>query len=211
MKNEANFLRRITLVRHGETLGNRKMLMLGQDDSELSQLTATGKKMAKDVSGLVKDYQFDQLICSPLTRTRDTAKIILNGTKLKTSYDDRLLELNFGNENGMSISDYMAKHQLDKKDWWLKTMNKPFEGGESILDLLKRVSGFTNDLLEKNWHHVLIVSHANPLKMFLACLTGLSPEEAIMLRLKPCTAFDFGMDEDGKWQVEQIYPIDSQE
>jgi len=211
MEKNTNYSRRITFVRHGETFGNKSMLMLGQDDSSLSQLAPEGKQQATEVSELVKGYQFDELFCSPLMRTRETSRIVLQDRKLTTTYDDRLMELNFGKVNGLSIGDYMKRYQLDPKDWWLKTMNQPFEGGESILDLLKRVSGFVNDLLGKNWHHVLVVSHANPLKMFLSSLTGLDPEEAIMMRIKPCTAYNFDLDSEGKWQATQLYPVDKAE
>ena len=76
------------VVRHGKTIVNTFELINARNNIGLNR---TGKMQAKKTAKQVKDIKFDLIICSPLKRTRQTCKII-NENKIKTIYDDRLLE-----------------------------------------------------------------------------------------------------------------------
>ena len=65
-------LRRLTLVRHGETDWNRDRRYQGLADSELN---AAGRAQARALAGRLRTSAFDGLYTSPLLRAAVTAGV----------------------------------------------------------------------------------------------------------------------------------------
>jgi probable phosphoglycerate mutase len=61
------------LVRHGESEGNAARVFTGQLDSPL---TARGRRQAEAVAEELAKVNFDRIVSSDLSRTRDTAEVI---------------------------------------------------------------------------------------------------------------------------------------
>ena len=64
---------KIYVIRHGQTDWNVAGKCQGRTDIELNE---TGIEQAKQAKEQLKNYNIDQIICSPLKRTRKTAEII---------------------------------------------------------------------------------------------------------------------------------------
>jgi len=64
---------KLILVRHGETIDNKKRLVQGHRQGELSDV---GKEQAKKVAERLKDEKIDYIFSSDLRRAADTAKVI---------------------------------------------------------------------------------------------------------------------------------------
>ena len=79
---------KLYVIRHGEVDVNAKGLLNGRNDSILN---AKGIKQVKQASEILKNIHFDFIICSPLKRTIETAKII-NINNKNIIYDNRILE-----------------------------------------------------------------------------------------------------------------------
>src|SRR5690606_10889163 len=90
----------ICLLRHGETSfnadGNR---YCGRTDVEL---TEKGISQAKRMYELLEGYDFDAVYSSPLQRAKKTAEIA-SGRVKNVLVDDRLIEVDFGEWEGMQI------------------------------------------------------------------------------------------------------------
>lgn len=141
---------KLYVIRHGRTPWNEKGLMQGWVNIKLSE---TGKKEAKDIREKLKDISFDICISSPLKRTLETANIVTNG-KCKIITDELLIERNLGEFEGKKYAEY------EKLKFWDYKLNNDSYGVEPVKDILKRTSSFLNNLKEKNYKTVLIVSHA---------------------------------------------------
>lgn len=141
---------RLYVIRHGRTPWNEKGLMQGIEDIKLS---LTGKKEAEDIREKLKDINFDICISSPLKRTLETANIVANG-KCEIITDELLIERNLGEFEGKKYDDYQ------KLNYWDYKLNNGLYGVEPVKDILKRTLIFLNNLKEKNYKTVLIVSHA---------------------------------------------------
>jgi uncharacterized phosphatase len=63
----------IYMVRHGQSKDNAHKLVSGDRETELTEL---GKRQAKQAGKKAKDLDIDVIICSPLARAQQTAKII---------------------------------------------------------------------------------------------------------------------------------------
>lgn len=141
---------KLYVIRHGRTLWNEKGLMQGWVNIKLSE---TGKKEAKDIRGKLKDISFDICISSPLKRTLETASIVTDN-KYKIITDELLIERNLGEFEGKKYAEY------EKLKFWDYKLNNDSYGVEPVKDILKRTSFFLNNLKEKDYKTVLIVSHA---------------------------------------------------
>ena len=141
---------KLYVVRHGETDWNKKKFMQGNTDVSLNE---TGISQAKMISEKLKDVNFDVCYSSPLSRAYDTASIICNG-KVNIQIDNRLEERELGEYEGKESSLYNSEY------YWNLKIDSSDKGVESPKDLLKRISSFYDDLLEKhNDEVILIVSH----------------------------------------------------
>ncbi len=80
----------ITLLRHGESVGNAESRWQGQADFPL---TEKGRAQAYALAERWKkeEVTFDHVIASPLTRTKETAEIIASALNLKVEFDPRHL------------------------------------------------------------------------------------------------------------------------
>lgn len=108
----------IYVVRHGETDWNKLHKVMGRVDIPLNE---TGKSQAKITSEKLKEYKIDLIISSPLKRACETAKIINETKNLEIIYDDRLLERDFGEFEGL---DYNERYEPLLWDYY---ENKEYE------------------------------------------------------------------------------------
>ena len=63
----------IYIMRHGQSLDNANKLVSGNREAPLTEL---GKHQARLVANKVKKLSIDRIVCSPLGRAQQTAKII---------------------------------------------------------------------------------------------------------------------------------------
>ncbi len=80
-------MKRIVLVRHGESEGNAKGLFTGWLDVPL---TEKGKMQALALSGKIKADTFDRVISSDLCRSVETARLTWGERKPDIELDERL-------------------------------------------------------------------------------------------------------------------------
>ena len=88
---------KLLVVRHGRTDWNDLGKVQGLADIKLNK---EGINQAYQTKEKLKDYDIDLIISSPLTRTRQTAEIINEGRNIKTIYDDRIIERDYGEYEG---------------------------------------------------------------------------------------------------------------
>ena len=152
---------KIILVRHGQTLANVKKVFYGRDNQDPNTLlTETGKKQAKRLANDLKNEQIDLIICSPLIRTIETAKIINTKHNAKIKIDKRIadikIDINYAGKDAQLYLDVL------QKDFWHGRLGK----SETSKELFKRIKNFIDDLKKyRNKNTILIVSHEDPIKI----------------------------------------------
>lgn len=166
------------VTRHGQTDGNLYRIMDGIKDIDINE---EGIKQANITKELLKDVQFDLVICSPLIRTKHTMEII-NINNAPVIYDDRIIERDCGEFLGMSWDSF-------DRDWYWNYNNKTiYEKAESIDTLFKRVYEFLDDIKEKyNDKTILLVTHSGVTKVINCYFNGV-PEDGNLqvIGLKNC-------------------------
>ncbi len=98
-------MKKVLYVRHGQSETNlRGVFAGGKDDTPLTDL---GREQARAAGGELLAEKIDRIICSPLSRTYETAQIIADAVGFdvaKIKQDDRLQEYDIGSGNGMPIA-----------------------------------------------------------------------------------------------------------
>ena len=128
---------RIYITRHGETQWNKKGLMQGWKNSDL---TEKGIENAKRLGESLKDINFDVIYTSPLGRANETAKCINGNKDTKIVLVESLKEMGFGIWEGMENSKLKELYSEQYNNFWERPhLYKPHENGESFEELLLRV------------------------------------------------------------------------
>ena len=142
---------RVLYIRHGQTEWNVLNKLQGRADVSLNKNGIEQAYIAKE--GL-KNEQIDLIMCSPLKRAKETAEIINEDRKLPLLFDDRLMERDFGELEGMLISD------LDYEEVWSYKKNTKYIRAECMVDFFDRVYGFLDDIKPKyKDKSILLVAH----------------------------------------------------
>lgn len=89
------------IMRHGTTEWNVLHKLQGRTDVPLND---AGRELARRAAEEYRDVHFDICFCSPLIRARETAGILLEGRNVPVVPDNRLMEMSFGEYEGMDYS-----------------------------------------------------------------------------------------------------------
>lgn len=153
---------KITVIRHAETTYNEKGLFQGQIECELTE------KGLKDTIEKAKDFpkDFDVCFCSPLTRTKKTAEILVSN--LDIICDERIIETGLGDWEGTANS--------EEKQALLRQKQVP-PNGETFEEIDNRVTEFIQ-MLKNNYSdkNILVVTHAGVIYAMHRVL-GLKPKK----------------------------------
>ena len=135
-------------LRHGQTEWNVTGRLQGRSDVPLNDVGIEGAKRAGEI---LKQYSFDAIFCSPLTRTVQTLQYALPDAK--PELDDRLLEWSFGPLEGK-----VFPWDSFRDRWYFG--QPPIDGVEQIEDVVARISEFYQEkkALYPNGR-ILVVSH----------------------------------------------------
>lgn len=144
---------KLLLLRHGQTDFNNGNIYFGTTDIPLNKIGINQCHLALDI---IKNFNYDEIYSSCLSRSYDTAKII-NHLGLEIKKIKELNEIDFGIFEGLKYEDVLTEYpkEIDilTKDW----KNYNYISGESPKDFQKRVVGFVNSLdKDKN---IIIVTH----------------------------------------------------
>ena len=161
------------VVRHGQTEWNLEHRCQGISDIPL---TDKGIKEAEKLQELVKTLDIDVVISSPLKRAIDTAKILVDN-KIPINIDDRIIERDWGMNEGAKIDD------VDQVDCWNVLLNTNAQNIERIKDFMNRVSDFIEDIKNRySDSKVLVVAHSAVLRV-IHYLLGTIPNDGDLTKI----------------------------
>ncbi len=173
-------MKRLYLVRHGQTSWNLEGRTQGSKNSDLTRL---GIEQAKKLGEYFKNIELDRIYSSPLERAYSTARIIAGIKNLNCKLDSRLVEMNFGEWEGLTRTKIKEIYPDDFRAWIEKPHLANIPSGESIEAAQKRIVEFVNDeIIQSDESTTLVVSHGTLIRLFL--LAALSMDLEHYYRLK---------------------------
>jgi probable phosphoglycerate mutase len=176
----------IVLIRHGEP----EWVLEGLNVIN-PPLTERGRRQAAAMAEYLRHERFDEVLCSPLTRARETAAPLLAAQAREECVDPWLEEIRsplwHGTPQEKSIEAYRQERAKASHERW-----GGVEGGEAVRDFVDRIRlGCSLFLAERGvtrsestlpvWHveqpgaRIAIVAHAGTNSVVMCHLLGLEP------------------------------------
>ena len=185
---------RLTLVRHGHSLGNQadaaareagaEVLDLQERDADV-ELSTTGREQADAVGRWLDELDEDDLptvvVSSPYRRAAETARRAVEHLGVDLEYDERLRERDLGVLDGLTGAGIRARHpeEAARRDKLGKFYYQP-PSGESWADVALRVRSLLEDLRHGyDDARVCLFTHQAVIMSFRYVLEGLSEEQIL--------------------------------
>jgi broad specificity phosphatase PhoE len=178
----------ILFVRHGQTAVNREGRLQGRLDAPLSEL---GEVQAAALATYLAAEPVVRVISSPLVRAYDTAAAIARAHDTNVVADDRLIELDYGDWDGIGLRD------VPPEDWaaWRADQSFTPPGGESLKAVTARIESFC---AECNSNELTVaVSHVSPIKAAVCIALGVDETVTWRMQLGIASVTRFGTRPDG--------------
>ena len=178
----------LLVARHGQTEPNRAGLLLGRGDPAL---TDTGRSQAAALAGLLERRRPSVIVSSPLQRCVQTAEAIAAPLGIEVTIDERLIEADYGEWEGMPLADIPA----DASERWRSDPDFRPPGGESLADVAVRVAAWCEE--QSRSETVVAVTHVSPIKATVAWALGATPTVAWRLFVEVASLTTIGRGETG--------------
>ncbi|MBE9472271.1 MAG: histidine phosphatase family protein [Chloroflexi bacterium] len=191
---------RIVLVRHGQTAWNREVRFRGQADVELDefglqQAQATGRYLAAR-------WPVVAVYASPLRRATQTAEAIARAHGLTAHPLEGLLDINFGEWQGLSPDEVAQRYPALYRAWWEAPHTVRFPGGERLDDVRSRVVAALDDVIARHPEQaVALVSHTVANRVLLCAVLGWGNDRFWRLRQETCAVNVFDAEDDGTFTI----------
>jgi broad specificity phosphatase PhoE len=172
MMENKNKIFQVTLLRHGESVGNAESRWQGQADYPL---TERGRKQAQALAERWKreKMKFDYVISSPLSRARETAEIIASKLGHVVEFEPLWLERDNGEFSGLTA------HEV-RQNFQHPDFTTPYDpvgsDGEGDWELFLRAGQALHGLLKRDPARYLIVSHGGLLNQVMHAIVGIVPQ-----------------------------------
>ncbi|MGE2690899.1 glucosyl-3-phosphoglycerate phosphatase [Mycolicibacterium pulveris] len=170
-------IRRLVMLRHGQTEYNAGSRMQGQLDTDLSEL---GREQAVAAAEVLAKRQPRVIVSSDLRRALDTAVVLGDRAGMPVLVDTRLRETHLGDWQGMTHLEVDAVAPGARLAWREDARWAP-HGGESRVDVANRAMPLVTELVveQSEWgleapeRPVVLVAHGGLIAALTAALLRL--------------------------------------
>ena len=187
-------MNKLVLLRHGQSQWNLENRFTGWKDVPL---TEQGIREARKAGVLIKknNIKFDKVFSSNLERANRTAELaikeaniteLFENDKLLFVKDKNLNERDYGDLVGLNKSETANKFGKDQVHIWRRSYDTPPPNGESLKDVVDRVSPYFSEKIEPlllKGKNIIIVAHGNSLRAILIKVGLYKPEEISKIEL----------------------------
>jgi len=187
-------MNKLILLRHGQSQWNLENRFTGWKNVPL---TEKGEVEAQKAGELIRKHNIsiDRVFSSVLERANRTAEIaikkaelnnLLENNKLIMTCSEKLNERDYGDLVGLNKQETSDKFGKDQVHIWRRSYDTPPPNGESLKDVVERVSPYFKEniksLIDKG-ENILIAAHGNSLRAMMIELGMYKPEEISNIEL----------------------------
>ena len=187
-------MNKLVLLRHGQSQWNLENRFTGWKDVPL---TEKGINEANNAGHLLKKHniKIDKVFSSVLERANKTAEIAINASEIENLYkngkliyekNQNLNERDYGDLVGLNKAETADKFGKDQVHIWRRSYDTPPPNGESLKDVVDRVSPYFTETIQPhilNKKNVLIAAHGNSLRAIMIKVGMYKPEEISSIEL----------------------------
>ena len=187
-------MNKLVLLRHGQSQWNLENRFTGWKDVPL---TEKGVHEANNAGYLLKKHniKIDKVFSSVLERANKTAEIAIKASEIENLHkngkliyekDQNLNERDYGDLVGLNKSETADKFGKEQVHIWRRSYDTPPPNGESLKDVVGRVSPYFSETIQPhifNKKNVLIAAHGNSLRAIMIKVGMYKPEEISSIEL----------------------------
>ena len=187
-------MNKLVLLRHGQSQWNLENRFTGWKDVPL---TEKGINEANNAGHLLKKHniKIDKVFSSILERANKTAEIAIKASEIENLYkngkliyekNQNLNERDYGDLVGLNKAETADKFGKEQVHIWRRSYDTPPPNGESLKDVVDRVSPYFTETIEPhilNKKNVLIAAHGNSLRAIMIKVGMYKPEEISSIEL----------------------------
>jgi len=187
-------MNKLVLLRHGQSQWNLENRFTGWKDVPL---TEKGINEANNAGHLLKKHniKIDKVFSSILERANRTAEIAIKASEIENLHkdgkliyekDQKLNERDYGDLVGLNKAETADKFGKEQVHIWRRSYDTPPPNGESLKDVVDRVSPYFTETIEPhilNKKNVLIAAHGNSLRAIMIKVGMYKPEEISLIEL----------------------------
>ncbi|MEM9778006.1 MAG: histidine phosphatase family protein [Chloroflexota bacterium] len=152
-------MKRLILVRHGQTEWNIERRYQGQTDT---RLTDFGRQQMLQSAQMLTGSKIDHIIASPLARAKESADLVAESLQLEVMIEPRFVEMSLGAWEGQS---YVLGRQTNE---WFESAP---HGGETGGEFRSRIEDWLQEQTKSD-KTVLIIVHGLVVQVILSQLLG---------------------------------------
>ena len=171
-------MNKLILLRHGQSQWNLENRFTGWKNVPL---TEKGETEAKKAGELLKKHNIhvDRVFSSVLERANRTAEIaiihaelnnLLENNKFIMTCSEKLNERDYGDLVGLNKQETADKFGKDQVHIWRRSYDTPPPNGESLKDVVDRVSPYFEEYIKpalNSGENILIAAHGNSLRAMM--------------------------------------------
>jgi len=199
-------MNKLILLRHGQSQWNLENRFTGWKNVPL---TEKGETEAKKAGELIKKHKIyiDKVFSSVLERANRTAEIAIKQAELNNLFEnnklimirsEKLNERDYGDLVGLNKQETSDKFGKDQVHIWRRSYDTPPPNGESLKDVVQRVSPYFEEnikpLINKG-ENILIAAHGNSLRAMMIELGMYKPEEISSIELPTGSPLSINLDQ----------------
>jgi probable phosphomutase (TIGR03848 family) len=191
----------ILLVRHGQNDWVKQNRLAGWTPGV--HLNEEGQKQVKELAERLAQLPIKAIYSSPLERCMETAAALAPLHNLEINQLEAVGEVRYGQWEGQKIK------KLAKEKAWFAVQHNPsrfrFPDGESFLEVQQRAVAAIESLNKKHPKEIIvIVSHADVIKLVLAYYMGTHLDLFQRIGLSPASISALALGENGGVQVVRV-------
>lgn len=170
--------RAVYLIRHGEIEIGTPGTFIGKTDL---LLTDRGRSQMNHLAGFLADKNITRLICSPLTRCRESAEIVGRRLGLTAEIENAFQEISLGSWEGLTVEQVRQKYPGQYEARGVDMVHFRPRNGESFQDLVDRVWPAFTSLELSSDKKVAVIAHSGVNRVILCKLLGMELSRLFLL------------------------------
>ena len=174
---------RILLIRHASVEAIGKWLVGRNEGVHLSD---RGQMEARCLAQRLASQQVDAIYSSPLERSQETARPVVESMDLPITTRTELSDVDFGDWTGKSFSDLN-----DVPEWHSFNTQRArarIPGGEAMLDVLRRMVLIIEELRDQHADQTIaLFSHCDPIRAAITHYLGMNLDNMRRIVISPAS------------------------
>ena len=166
-------LRKLILIRHGETEGQSSVRFHGSTDVDLSE---SGRAQMRRTGAALRHQNVELWVASSQRRSWKGAQIVSGGAQVRLEASFR--EIDFGRWEGMTAEEIKASDPVRYEDWQNGAEGFEYPGGEPRQDFRARVALGLSQLIAIDARTAACVLHKGVIREIIRALTGAAPDRS---------------------------------